>query len=89
MSRKVLNAEERVRALFGKMRAELHELADEHRAEVAALRAELDGVRAAFDELRSLALARQRAEADVAELRRLREIGKAKMVQRDISTPLN
>lgn len=76
-------SEERVRALFSQMRAELHEMAERHAAEAAALRAELDAVRAAFDELRSVSLARSRAELEVAELRRLREIGRAQAAERD------
>lgn len=75
MRNRVLYTEERVREMFGRMRAELRELGERHAAEVAALRAELDGVRAAFDELRSISLARQRAEVEVAELCREPEMG--------------
>jgi len=87
--RKLLYSEERVRAMFARMRDELHELAERHAREVAALRAELDQVRAQFDELRAISLARSRAEIEVAELRRLREIGRARLAQHDPAAPLH
>jgi uncharacterized protein involved in exopolysaccharide biosynthesis len=85
---RVVYSEERVRALFARMRHELHELADRHAAEVNAMRAELNEVRAQFDQLRSISLARQRAEVELAELRRLREIGRARAAERDPAQPL-
>jgi hypothetical protein len=81
--RRLVYTEERVRALFAKMRADLHEQHFRHLCELSDLRRELDQVRAAFDELRSVTLARSRAELEVAELRRLREIGRAQTVTRD------
>jgi len=63
-------------------------LADLHR-ELDALRAELEQARAAFDELRSVSLARQRAETEVAELRRMQAIGRARAAERDPATPLH
>ena len=60
--RKLLYAEERVRAMFARMR----------------------------DELRAVSLARSRAEVELAELRRLRDIGRARLAQRDpATTPLH
>ena len=85
---RVLYTEERVRQMFGKMREELREMGERHAAEVAALRAELDQVRAAFDELRSVSLARQRAEAELASLHRERSIQRARLAGRDPSLPL-
>jgi hypothetical protein len=52
------------------------------------MRAELNEVRAQFDQLRSISLARQRAEVELAELRRLREIGRARAAERDPAQPL-
>jgi hypothetical protein len=96
MSRRVLVHPDRVHAVFAKMRDELAELGERHAAEVgrlhrelAALRAELEGVRSAFDELRSVGLARSKAEIEVASLRRLQAIGRAQAVTRDPALPLN
>jgi len=83
MLRRLLYTEERVRALFARMRSELHEMAARHASEQYRLRQELDEVRAQFDELRSIASARSRAETELDELRRLREIGRARAAQRD------
>jgi hypothetical protein len=87
--RKLLYTEDRVRAVFAEMRRQLHELGERHRAEVESLRRELDGVRAAFDELRSISLARSKAEVEVAELHRLRAIGRARTAERDPNAALN
>jgi len=87
--RRVLYDEARVRQMFGRMREELHEMAARHVSEVAALRQELDQVRAQFDELRSISLARQRAEAKLAALYRERSIARARAAQRDPGQPLN
>ena len=62
--RRLLYHPEYVRAFADALRearADLHEMHSRHVAEVAALRRELDEVRAAFDELRSISLARQKA----------------------------
>jgi hypothetical protein len=79
---------ERVRKVFAQMRGELYEMAARHRAEVMSLRAELDGLHAQFDALRAVSLARSKAELEVAELHRLREIGRAQAVERDWNQPL-
>jgi len=87
--RRILYTEGRVRQMFGKMRAELHEMHERHIAELARLREELDQARAQFEELRSISLARSRAEVELSELRRLREIGRARVAPRDPLRPLN
>jgi hypothetical protein len=84
-----LYTEDRVRAIFAKMRAELSARHVEHLSELADLRRELDQVRAQFDELRAVSLARSRTELEVAELHRLRDIGRAQAAERDISQPLH
>jgi hypothetical protein len=71
------------------MRAEMDAMHERHLSEVAALRAELDGIRALYDELRSVSLARSRQELELAELRRLRDIGRARATQRDPATPVH
>ena len=48
------SCESRVRRMFARMRAELDEMASRHAAEADRLREELNQVRAAFDELRSV-----------------------------------
>jgi hypothetical protein len=88
-ARRVLYSADKVHALFGQMRAELHEMAARHRAEVESLRRELDGIRALHDELRSVSLARSKAEIELGELRRLRDIGRARAAARDPAMPLN
>ena len=85
---RVLVHPDKVRALFAKMRDDLHEMAARHASEVATLRAELDEVRAQFEELRSLSLARQNAEAELRELYREREIARARAAERDPALPL-
>jgi hypothetical protein len=70
-------------------RADLDKMHQRHAIELGRLYGELERVRSALDELRSVALAREKATVELAELRRLREISKANMVQRDISTPLH
>ena len=87
--RHLVYTEERVRALFAKMRSDLHEMAARHAAEVTRLREELDGVRAAFDELRSISRARQQAEAELRELYRERAIARARAVEHDPKAMLN
>jgi hypothetical protein len=72
-----------------RMNADLHCMNAELQREVAALRAELDGVRAAFDELRAAVLARQKAEVELADLRRLQAIGRARAAERDPNAALN
>jgi hypothetical protein len=89
MGNRVLYDETRVRALFASMREELRQMGERHAVEVAVLRRELDGVRAAFAELRSVTLARGKAEQELADLRRLRDIGRAQAAERDPNVPLN
>ena len=86
--RRVLYDERRVLALFSAMRAELADMGERHAAELAAVRRELDEVRATFDELRAVSLARSKAELEVAELRHLREIGRARAAEHDPAQPL-
>jgi hypothetical protein len=88
MTRRVLYHPDRVHALFARMLDDLHNMADRHAAEVESLRRELDAVRQQFFELRAVSLARSKAEVEVAELRRLREIGRAKAAERDPAAPL-
>ena len=64
------SCESRVRRMFARMRAELDEMASRHAAEADRLREELNQVRAAFDELRSISFVRQRAEQELASLHR-------------------
>jgi hypothetical protein len=85
-----------VHSLFAGMRDELAELGAQHVAEVARLhrqlddlRAELDATKAAFDELRSVSLARQRAEAELRELYRERLFQRARAAERDPVAPLH
>ena len=87
--RRLLHTEERVRALFARMRDELNEMASRHASEVAVLRTELDEIRAQFDELRAVSLARQRAHAELVGLNRERAIQRARAAERDASTPLH
>src|SRR5262249_29933432 len=58
-------------------------------SEVAALRAELDEVRALYIELRAASLARQHAEAELRELYRERSIQRAQAAERDPAAALN
>jgi len=88
-SRRVLYDEARVRQLFAGMRAELQDMHARHVAELDVLRRELDSVHVAFDELRAACLARSKQELDLEELRRLREIGRARATVRDPALPLN
>jgi hypothetical protein len=78
-----------VRAMFARLRAELEQMHERHLGEMAELRRELDAVRDQFDQLRSVSLARSRAEFEVAELRRLQAIGRAQAAERDPALPLN
>lgn len=82
----MLYDEATVRRLFAGMRAELHAMADRHAAEYARLRRELDEARAQFDQLREMTIRRERAEAELA---RLREIRDAANSERDITTRLH
>ena len=70
------------------MRDEMREMRSRHVSEMARLRRELDNVRAAFNELRAVSQARQAAEAEVAELRRQRDLLRAFAAERDPTAPL-
>jgi hypothetical protein len=71
--RKLLYSEQRVRAIFAKMRAELFARHLEQLSELADMRRELDQVRAAYNKLRDAVLERTKAEADLELLRRDRQ----------------
>ena len=87
--RKLLYSADRVHALFARMRADLHDMHFKHLCELADLRRELNATRAALDELRAATLARQQAEAALAELYRERAIARARAAERDPALPLN
>lgn len=91
--RRVVYTPERVHAMFARMRNEIREMDERRVAELRAMGekylAELRALRAELDELRSLSLARQRAELEIAALRRLREIGRARAAERDPAQPLH
>ena len=53
------------------------------------VRSELDETRAAFQELRTIVRARQRAESELAELYRELEIARARAAEREPCQPLN
>jgi hypothetical protein len=87
--RRLVYTEERVRALFSGMRADLHTMNFRHQCELADLRRELNEVRTAYFELRAAVLARQKAEAELAGLYREREIARARAAERDPNAALN
>ena len=87
--RRLVYSEACVRALFGHMRQELVEMGERHQAELRRLHTELERVRSALDELRAAVIARQRGELELAELRRLQAIGRARTAERDPTAPLN
>jgi len=69
-----------VRQAFARMRDQLAEMHSRHLGEMADLRRELDGLRTELEHLRELrdaVVARQRAEHEVAELHRQRELTRA------------
>ena len=59
-------SEDRVRALFSRMRSDLHDQHFRHLCEMADLRRELNELRTAYSELRAAALARQNVEQELA-----------------------
>jgi hypothetical protein len=71
------------------LRGELYAADFETKVELKRVQIELNEARAAFDELRAAVLARQPAEVELAELRRLREIGRARAAERDPDQPLH
>ena len=84
-----LYTEERVRAMFNRMRADLHAQHYEQMTELNVLRRELADCRAALDELRAATLARQKAEAELVGLYRERELARARAAERDPTLPLH
>jgi hypothetical protein len=80
MRRRLLFTEERVRAIFARLRDEMHEQHFRHLCEMADLRKELDQARDEFEQLRDAVLKRQAAEAEVAMLKRTRAIVEGEMV---------
>jgi hypothetical protein len=70
-------------------RAALSQMHFRHLCQMADLGRELAQMRAELEGLRSATLARQRAAAEVADLRRLQAIGRARAAERDPATPLN
>jgi len=83
-----LYTEERARAMFARMRDDLHNMHSRHVSELFALRRELDECRAVLAELRSATLSPQRAEAELAALHRERAVALAQAAERDLSQPL-
>jgi hypothetical protein len=74
------------RDALAEARADLREMAERHAARVTVLEAKVAALRAEVDQLRSIALARQRGELELAELRRLQAIGRARLAQYDPAT---
>jgi hypothetical protein len=89
MPRKVLYTEDRVRALFARMRSDLHSLQFKHLCAIADLKREVDAMRAELAQLRELrAAVLARRQAELASLYREREIALARATERDPSYPL-
>jgi len=76
-SRRPLYTAAYVHRVFGKMRADLAAHHSQMLAELAAMRAELEATKQAYANLRAAVLARQSAEAEVAELHRRRALTQA------------
>ena len=90
--RRLLYTEARVRALFARMRADMHAQHCRHLCELADLKREVDAMRAelaALRELRAAVLARQQAEAELVSLYRERSIQRARATERDPGLLLN
>ena len=88
-NRPVLYPEAVVRSMFARMRQELAEVSERYMARVTALQAKVAALSTQVDELRAIALARSKAELELSELRRLRDIGRARIAERDPARPLN
>jgi len=89
--RRLLYTEARVRALFARMRADMHAQHFRHLCELSDLRRELDAMRAELEqlrELRTVVRARQRAEAELADLHRQRSLAQAWTAARDPTAAL-
>ena len=89
MQRRVLVHPDRVRAMFPKMRDELHDMYSKHLRELADLRRELDKARADLDKLRAAVRARQQAQDELSGLYRARAIQQAQAAERDPNAALN
>jgi hypothetical protein len=70
---RLLYTADKVRAVFARMRGDLHEQHERHLFEMAELRKELDQLHAAYAALRAAVFERERAEADLELLRRDRD----------------
>jgi hypothetical protein len=77
------------RAAMVEARHDLQKLAADLQAEGNRLRAELAEICRAHDELRAAVLARSNVELELAELRRLQAIARARTAVRDPAAPLN
>jgi hypothetical protein len=80
------------RSALREARADLHDMHFRHLCELADLRREIDTLRAELAhlrELRAAVLARQKAEAELAELYRERAIARARAAERDPNIPLH
>ena len=77
------------RSWLDEAKADLAQMHFRHQCAQADLRRELDQVRGELEEFRAVIRARQRAEAELAELYREREIARAQVAERDPATPLN
>ena len=90
--RKLLYSAARVHAMFARMKADLVDQHERHLSEYAALRRELDVLRAELDQLRELraaTLARSQAHAELFGLYRERDIVRARHAERDLDRPLH
>jgi len=87
-ARRVLYTPERVHTLFAKMKSDLAAMHFKHLCELSDLRRELDTVRAEFEELKDVVRRRVAAEAELASLRRERQLMLALSAERDPAMPL-
>lgn len=87
-TRRVLYRPDQVRRLVAGMREDLRDLRFKHLREMADLRRELDEVRNDYIRLRDAVRARHRAEAELADLRRQRNLVEAWASERDPATQL-
>jgi len=86
--RKLLYTPDRLRALFNRMRSDLHDMHFKHQCELAELRKQLDEVRDLYTQLRAATLARPHAEDELASLYRQRELVRAQAAEREPWQPL-
>jgi hypothetical protein len=86
--RKVVYTEERVRAMFARMRGELQAQHFRHLCAMSDLHRELAQTRAEFEQLKATVRTRQNAEAECRRLYRERDIARAQAAERNPVTPL-